>query len=55
MLAHFYPPAAPTFWSLAISCAVLRYVLDAHWPSDVLGGITVGYAAAIACLFLMPS
>jgi membrane-associated phospholipid phosphatase len=50
MLAHFYPQAAATFWTLAILCAALRYVLDAHWPSDVLGGIAVGYAAAtITC------
>ena len=46
MLAIWYPAAAPTFWGLAIACAVLRYVLDAHWPSDVLGGIALGYACA---------
>jgi membrane-associated phospholipid phosphatase len=50
MLAVLYPPAATTFWGLAIACAVLRYLLDAHWPSDVLGGIALGYALAHATL-----
>ena len=45
-LAMFYPAAAATFWALAIGCAVLRYLLDAHWPSDVLGGIALGYGCA---------
>lgn len=46
MLAVCYPNAAATFWALALVCAALRYVMDAHWPSDVLGGIAVGYAVA---------
>jgi undecaprenyl-diphosphatase len=46
MLACRYPQAAATFWTLALMCAALRYVLDAHWLSDVLGGIALGYAAA---------
>jgi membrane-associated phospholipid phosphatase len=45
-LAHFYPHAAETFWGLAILTALLRYVLSAHWPSDVLSGLLLGYAAA---------
>ena len=45
-LATLYPDAAATFWVLAIACAVLRYILDAHWPSDVLAGIALGYAVA---------
>ena len=45
-LAILYPPAASTFWGLAITCAVLRYILDAHWPSDVLGGVALGYTVA---------
>lgn len=52
VLAHLYPPAAVTFWSLAMVCAALRYVLDAHWPSDVLAGIALGYACACATLRL---
>ncbi len=38
VLAHQYPAAGTTFWTLAILCAVLRYILDAHWLSDVVGG-----------------
>ncbi len=45
-LAMMYPPAATVFWGLGIVCAVLRYLMDAHWPSDVLGGVALGYAAA---------
>lgn len=43
MLARLYPAGAPVFWALALACAALRYLLDAHWPSDVLGGIALGY------------
>lgn len=43
-LVCFYPQAAPVLWALALACAGLRYVLDAHFPSDVLGGIALGYA-----------
>ncbi len=46
VLAAAYPPAAVTFWVLALLCAGLRYVLDAHWPSDVVGGVALGYLAA---------
>lgn len=42
-LARLYPDAAVTFWVLAVVCAALRYVLDAHWPSDVLAGLALGY------------
>jgi membrane-associated phospholipid phosphatase len=52
MLAAFYPQAAGVFWTLAIICAVLRYLLDAHWPSDVVGGAAVGYGLAWAALAL---
>ncbi len=53
VLAMHYPAAAPTFWTLAIACAGLRYVLDAHWPSDVLAGVALGYLSAwVAVRFL---
>jgi undecaprenyl-diphosphatase len=48
LLAILYPQAAATFWTLAIICAVLRYLMDAHWPSDVLGGIALGYGVGYA-------
>lgn len=48
LLAHYYPQAALTFWALAVICAGLRYVLDAHWPSDVIGGAAIGLVAAHA-------
>ncbi len=45
LLAKLYPPAAMLFWALAIICAALRYLMDAHWPSDVVAGIAIGLAA----------
>jgi undecaprenyl-diphosphatase len=47
VLAAAYPHGAITFWTLALLCAGLRYVMDAHWPSDVLGGIALGYLGGI--------
>ena len=32
--------------ALPLICAVLRYLMDAHWPSDVVGGIAFGYVIA---------
>lgn len=45
VLTHLYPQAATTWWTLALLTAALRYALDAHWPSDIIAGIAVGYAA----------
>jgi len=54
-LHSMYPQATATFWALALACACLRYLLDSHWPSDVLGGIALGYgvAYAVASVFHM--
>jgi len=52
LLAALYPNAAAVFWALAIICAVLRYLLDAHWPSDVLGGCAAGFGMAWAALVI---
>lgn len=52
MLSVLYPKAAATFWALAVVCAGLRYLMDAHWPSDVLGGIALGYGIAFTSVKL---
>jgi membrane-associated phospholipid phosphatase len=53
ILAAWYPAAAPTLWGLAIACAGLRYILDAHWPSDVLGGVALGYACGMGTVMVV--
>jgi len=42
-LAYLYPPIAIIVWPLALITASIRYLMDAHWPSDVLGGVAFGY------------
>ena len=54
ILAAFYPHGWTTFWLLAIACAGLRYILDAHWPSDIVAGMAVGYVVAFAGMKLVP-
>ncbi len=41
-LIYFWPQAALVFWILAFITAGLRYVMDAHFPSDVIGGSLLG-------------
>lgn len=53
VLAGLYPGGAITFWVLAIVCGALRYVLDAHWPSDVFAGLALGYACAVVTMQAM--
>jgi membrane-associated phospholipid phosphatase len=54
VLVYLYPGGWATLWGLAVICATLRYVLDAHWPSDVLGGCALGYLVAYGVLGLFP-
>ena len=42
-LSVLYPQATVVCWTLAGSTALLRYLMDAHWPADVLAGIACGY------------
>lgn len=41
-LCYLYPTLAPVVWPLAVFCGLLRYLMDAHWPSDVLAGLAYG-------------
>jgi membrane-associated phospholipid phosphatase len=50
VLVGLFPGGANVFWSLAITCALLRYLLDAHWLSDVLAGCAIGYLVAHAVM-----
>ena len=49
-LAHFYPNGAMTFWALAGITAFLRFVMAAHWPSDITAGIAIGYVSAYSMI-----
>lgn len=57
-LAGSLPPASRRLVrTLAVACIILvglaRVILRAHWPSDVLGGITLGLALASVAIILM--
>ena len=41
-LIHFWPQAALVFWILAFITAGLRYIMEAHFPSDVIAGSLLG-------------
>jgi membrane-associated phospholipid phosphatase len=47
-LSFFRPRWAPLFFALALPVAASRLILDAHYPSDVLGGAFLGLASAFA-------
>jgi membrane-associated phospholipid phosphatase len=49
-LIHVWPEAAVVFWILASITAVLRFVMSAHFPGDIVAGsaIGVGLGAAVA-------
>ena len=45
-LMRMYPRLRPLVVTLAVVVAVARVVLFAHYPSDVIGGATLGWAIA---------
>jgi undecaprenyl-diphosphatase len=45
-LSFFRPRWAPLFFALALPVAASRLILDAHYPSDVMGGVFLGLASA---------
>jgi membrane-associated phospholipid phosphatase len=42
VLCQAWPPGTAVFITLAVITSLLRYVMDAHFPSDVLAGVAVG-------------
>lgn len=47
VLWHFYPEGALVWWSLAVVASVIRWLIDAHWLSDVLAGGAFGVACGL--------
>lgn len=43
VLASLYPRGRAMFWGMALTCAGLRFLTNAHWASDVVAGIALGY------------
>ena len=54
VLVALYPHGAFTLWGLAIIVALLRYLMDAHWPSDIVGGAALGYGISHVVMALFP-
>ena len=46
VLVHLWPAAAGVFWMLAFVTAALRYLMNAHFPSDIVAGSLLGVALA---------
>jgi membrane-associated phospholipid phosphatase len=42
-LVQVWPDAAIVWWILASITALLRYLMEAHFPSDVFAGVLLGY------------
>jgi undecaprenyl-diphosphatase len=51
-LGAFYPKLRWLLWTLAIGCALSRYLDAVHWPSDCWAGVLIGYAAARISLMI---
>jgi membrane-associated phospholipid phosphatase len=53
VLTALYPRGRYVFWTLALSVAALRFVNNAHWLSDVVAGVAVGYVTARAMWYTL--
>lgn len=52
ILAFHFPRHRIIFFVLALGCAASRYVLNAHWLSDILAGAILGYLVGKIILLL---
>ena len=53
VLAGLYPDGLVVWWTLAAAAAGLRWLLEAHWLSDVLAGAALGIlCGAVVIAFL---
>ena len=53
VLYELYPQGAVVWWSLAGVTSLLRWMLDAHWMSDVLVGSAFGIACGMLAVWLV--
>ena len=47
VLWHYFPEGAWVWWSLAVVASCIRWLIDAHWLSDVLVGVAFGIACGL--------
>ena len=50
VMAFFYPRLRWLLWTLAVGCAMSRFVDRVHWPSDCVIGPVIGYLAAVVSI-----
>ncbi len=52
IISHFFPRWKFMAWGIACTIAISRVYVGVHYPSDVLGGVVIGYVGALCLLAL---